>query len=45
MQGDIDKAAENAGVGKPIDIRVGRKEMNWNGPTMFAISTDQQSRI
>ena len=44
-QGGIDQAAENAGLGKPIDIRLARKEMNRNGSTMFAINTDQQLRI
>ena len=44
-QGGIDQAAENIGLGKPIDIRLGRKEMNRNGPTVFAINTDQQMRI
>ena len=45
MQDGIDQAAENAGLGKPIDILLARKEMNRNGPTMFAINTDQQLRI
>ena len=44
-QGGIDQTAENAGLGKPIDIRLARKEMNRNGSTMFAINTDQQLRI
>ena len=43
MQGGIDQAAKNVGLGKPIDIRLARKEMNWNSSTMFAINTDQQS--
>ena len=45
MQGGIDQAAKNVGLGKPIDIRLARKEMNRNGSTMFAINTDQQLRI
>ena len=45
MQGGIDQAAENAGLGKPIGILLARKEMNRNGPTMFPINTDQQLRI
>ena len=28
----MDQAAENAGLGKPIDIRLAQKEMNRNGP-------------
>ena len=31
-QGGIDQAAENVGLGKPIDIRLAREEMNGNGP-------------
>ena len=45
MQDGIDQAAENAGLGKPIDILLARKEMNRNGPTMFALNTDQHLRI
>ena len=44
-QGGIDQAAENATLGKPINIRLARKEMNRNCPTMFAINTDQRLRI
>ena len=44
-QGGIDQAAENAGLGKLIDIRLARKEMKRNGPTIVAINTDQQLRI
>ena len=44
-QGGIDQAAEDTGLGKPVDIRPARKEMNRNGPTVFAINTGQQMRI
>ena len=44
-QGGIDPAAENAGLSKPVNSRLARKEINRNGPTMFAINTDYQLKL
>ena len=44
-RGVIDPAAENAGLSKPINSRLARKEINRNGPTMFAINMDYQLKL
>ena len=44
-QGGLDDAAIGAGLNKPIDIRLARKELTKNSPIMYAINTDDQLKI
>ena len=41
-QGGLDDATIPAGLKKPIDIRLIRKELTKNGPITYAINTDDQ---
>ena len=44
-QGGLDDAAIQAGLNKPNDICLARKELTKNGPIMYAINTDDQLKI
>lgn len=39
-QGGIEKIAEQAGLTKPLDVRLAKKEMTKNGPVLYFIITD-----
>uniref|UniRef100_A0A7M5U724 Uncharacterized protein n=1 Tax=Clytia hemisphaerica TaxID=252671 RepID=A0A7M5U724_9CNID len=41
----IEEAAMRAGLNKPFDIRLARKQLGKNGARMFAINTDSQLKL